>query len=395
MNKKKILAFILAGALTATAVTVPIAIYASEQAKQAYQPTITSKENKKMVYLLEGDILEFATDYEVGCSAYYLPEDYNTDNYGPNKKYREDAFAPAPFTLTWEGEEKASCYTLKIATKPDFSDEVEYVTFTNEHTFEDLFMGTKYYYQIVAQYEKKTVNSPVFSFQTAYMPRTIFVDKNLSNTRDCGGYYTEDGKHRIRQGLIYRGAKLENITQEGKDKLLNVYGIKTDLDMRAEATVSPLGDGVKFVNVSGPYYVGSTGVNSTADSSKGPWKGTYREALLEEIKTFAEPKNYPIYIHCSLGRDRTGTLAFLINALCGVGLEDLYRDYETSFFSTMGCYDGQSPAVMMNNIKNLYTFLNNYAEGDTLAEKTEKFMLDIGVTQAEIDSIRSILLEEV
>ena len=164
--------------------------------------------------------------------------------------------------------------------------------------------------------------------------------------------------------------------------------------MRAEATVSPLGAGVNFVNVSGPYYVGSTGVDSTNDSSKGPWKGTYRDALLLEIKTFAKRENYPIYIHCSLGRDRTGTLAFLINALCSVGVDDLYRDYETSFFSEMGCLDGQSAVGMMTQIKVLHDYLAQYGTG-TLAQNTEKFMLDIGVTQAEIDSIRSILLEEV
>ncbi|MBR5632533.1 MAG: tyrosine-protein phosphatase, partial [Clostridia bacterium] len=48
------------------------------------------------------------------------------------------------------------------------------------------------------------------------------------------------------------------------------------------------------------------------------------------------PDNYPIYLHCSLGRDRAGTLAYLISALVGVELIDLQRDYETSFFSVTG-----------------------------------------------------------
>ena len=390
MDKKKMLSMLLAAAVTATAVSVPVAIYAraNEGTKQTYQPTVTSKEENTMVNLLSGDILEFASNYTVGAAQSYLPA-----GYGPGNVYRADDFAPAPFTLTWESEEGALYYNLKLSTKPDLSDAVKYITFTNSHTFEDLFMGTKYYYQVIAQFESKTVKSRIFSFETAYLPRTIHVE-GVSNTRDFGGYYTVDGTHRIRQGMIYRGAKLEPATQAGIDKLLNVYGIKTDLDMRAEATVSPLGAGVNFVNVSGPYYVGSTGVDSTNDSSKGPWKGTYRDALLLEIKTFAKRENYPIYIHCSLGRDRTGTLAFLINALCGVGVDDLYRDYETSFFSEMGCLDGQSAVGMMTQIKVLHDYLAQYGTG-TLAQNTEKFMLDIGVTQAEIDSIRSILLEEV
>ena len=54
-------------------------------------------------------------------------------------------------------------------------------------TIEDLFMGTKYYYQVIAQFENKTVKSQIFSFETSYLPRTIDVE-GISNTRDAGGY---------------------------------------------------------------------------------------------------------------------------------------------------------------------------------------------------------------
>ena len=117
--------------------------------------------------------------------------------------------------------------------------------------------------------------------------------------------------------------------------------------------------------------------------------------LIKEIQTFANPENYPIYVHCSLGRDRTGTICFLINALCGVGEMDLYMDYELSFMSKMGNLDGQNPTNMVGNaFTNLYNYIKNYGKG-TLAENTEKFMLDIGITQAEIDGIRAIMIEEV
>ena len=106
-------------------------------------------------------------------------------------------------------------------------------------------------------------------------------------------------------------------------------------------------------------------------------------------------ENYPIYLHCSLGRDRTGTLAFLISALLGVGERDLYMDYELSFFSEAGTRDGQTPAYMVGNaFRNMY----NYIAKDTtltLKENVENFMLELGVTAEEIASIREILLEEV
>ena len=384
MNKKKMLSILLATAVTATAVSVPVAIYAraNEGTKQTYQPTVTSKEENTMVNLLHGDILEFASNYTKCCA----------DNYAEGRA--TDRYAPARFSVTWQAEEGALYYTLKLSTKADLSDAEKYLTFANEHTLEDLFMGTKYYYQVVAHFESKTVKSRIFSFETAYLPRTIDVG-GVSNTRDIGGYYTEDKTHRIRQGMVYRGGMLEDGSADDLKKLLNVYKIKTDLDLRAEASVSPLGLGVNFVNVSGPYYVGTTGINSDVSSSKGDWVGTYREALLKEIQTFANPENYPIYVHCSLGRDRTGTIVFLINALCGVGETDLFLDYEISYFSRKWGLDGQTASHMVGTaFQSLYNYIQTYGVG-SLAKKTERFMLDLGVTKAEIDNIRNILLEEV
>ena len=343
-------------------------------------PTVTASPLAEKVSLLEGGIYETAKDYEK-CKS-------------EGRYTRGDCFAPVNVEMSWTAEEGAQYYTVKLAMNKELTNAVSYVTFDTALSIPDLFMGEQYYYQIIVKYADKTVKSRIFEFQTEHLPRTIYLE-GVSNTRDAGGYYTVDGQYRIRQGMVYRGGKLEGITAAAKEKALKVYGFKTDLDLRAEATASPLGDTVNFVNVSGPYYVGSTGIDSQEDSSKGPWKGTYRDALLTEIRTFAKPENYPIYAHCSLGRDRTGTIIFLINALCGVGEMDLYMDYELSFFSEVGCMDGQTATNMVNNaFTSLYNYIKNYGTG-TLQENTEQFMLDIGISQADIDSIRNILLEEV
>lgn len=397
MKKKTMLALLLSATTVTSLVLMPTTSGRRSNAETTmseYVPTITAepKENE-MVDLLQGNFLEFSANYQKLLSKRYLPE-----GFGPENVARVDDYAPKAVTLAWESEENALYYTVKLSRNADLSDSTSYMTLDNTLDVEDLFMGTKYYYQVIARFENKTVKSRIFEFETSYLPRTLSVD-GVSNTRDMGGYYTEDGKHRVRQGMVYRGGKLDNVTESGKNKLLNVYGIKTDIDLRGEIAASPLGSGVTFVNVSGPYYTGGTGVDSTERSDKTYWNGTYREALLKEIQAFANPENYPIYIHCSLGRDRTGTLAFLIDALLGVGETDLYRDYEASFFSTMGCLDGTSPDTMVGNIfTGLYRYIKNYKalpSTYSFADKTERFLLDIGVTQDEIDSIRSILLEEV
>jgi hypothetical protein len=218
--------------------------------------------------------------------------------------------------------------------------------------------------------------------------------EGVSNTRDIGGYFTEDGKYQVKQGMVYRGGEVDaswgSITDGGKEKLLYTYGIKTDLDLRgADLPSSPINDEntvLNYVNVSAPYYYGIV-------------QSEYKEALITEIKTFANPDNYPIYLHCSLGRDRAGTLAFLINALLGVSEADLYRDYEMSFFSVNGFADaaqgsGKIP-VLLNNLDVLYDYLMGLG-GDTLAENTEAFMRGyLGITEEEISSIRNIMLEEI
>jgi len=393
---KKCLA-VLSALLYTTLTLNTIAALHAEPVLQAgtndFVPTISATPYcGEEVNLLEGDILEYASHYRQGKSLNYLPV-----GFGPGNYIREDDFAPIGVQLSWQSEKDVQYYTVKVSTNPDLSDFVGYITLDTTLELTDLFMGTDYYYQIMAQYADRTVKSQIFTFRTAQLIRTIEME-GVSNTRDIGGYYTVDGTKRVRQGMIYRGAKLEGITAAGKEKALNVYGIKTDLDLRAEAYSSPLGSSVNFINVSGPYYTngngGQAGIDSLADSSKGPWKGTYRDALIQEIKTFANPVNYPIYVHCSVGRDRTGTIVGLINALCGVGHMDLCMDYEASFFSERGCNGGISPIERLRHFTSILTYVERYKK-DTLAENVEAFMLDIGITADEIASIRSIMLEEV
>ena len=93
-----------------------------------------------------------------------------------------------------------------------------------------LFMGTEYYYQIIAHRATRTVKSNVFTFTTAHLPRTISLPATYrdTNCRDIGGYYTEDGNYRIKQGVAYRSAEVKHCTAEAKNKLLYKMGIKTN-----------------------------------------------------------------------------------------------------------------------------------------------------------------------
>lgn len=375
MKRRILTVFLLAAmCLFMLSATSPISTPMASVLSTEDTSIVASPRDYETVDLLSGYIYTFVSEYERLSAAQYAN--------------MTDQYFPTPARLTWTCEDGAQYYTVKLSRLADLSDAAYFVTFDRALEIEDLYMGTTYYYQILAHHADKTVRSQVFAFQTAYLPRTVEIE-GISNTRDMGGYRTESCTHRIRQGLVYRGGQTETITEAGMNKFLYTYGIRTDLDLRGEAK-TPFGPAVNFVSVSAPYYVTGNGILNM----------DYREALITEIKTFADPSNYPIYVHCSLGRDRTGTICALINALCDVREHDLYLDYEISFFSERGCIDGASVESMVNgSFTSLFHYLNTYPtekKNATLADRTEAFMKEeLGITQAEIDSIRAILLEEV
>ena len=93
--------------------------------------------------------------------------------------------------------------------------------------------------------------------------------------------------------------------------------------------------------------------------------------------------------HCAIGRDRTGTLSFILQALCGVEKDALIREYELSYLSVGGALDGNKQ--MVNTITNFYDFVNTY-EGETFADKAASLVKSLGVTDEDIASIKNILL---
>ena len=349
------------------------------------------KEDDSMVYPKEGEVITLAND-----KVYEWWSNYHMKKTDSSPYYRhEDIYYPNSVTFSWAEDEKADYYSVFISTDADFAEEKteSYLVNTNSLTLSHLYTGTKYYWTVIATEvasdgaKKDATAVRAHSFTTAASPRCLEIE-GVSNTRDIGGLATVEG-YRVKQGMIYRGGKLENMTQEGKDYFVNYIGVKTDLDLRTPGegdagTVSPLGDDVNYVNIDGRYYTGSKGISN--DEGKA--------LFAQEIRLFADPDNYPIYIHCSLGRDRTGTLAFVIEALLGVDRNDLMMDYELSVFSVTGTMDNASISAIRSNIQATYDYIKTF-KGESYAEKAENYLLSIGITAEEIQAIRDILLEEV
>ncbi len=320
--------------------------------------------------------------------AYYNNFTQNT-TFSESYHSKTDIYYPNNVTFSWNVEKPADYYRLNISLNSDMSDSEEYIVSSPSYTHKSLFLGKRYYWRVDAVYATQTLRSTVYTFSTLSGIRAVEID-GTSNTRDFGGYMTTDGR-RVKQGMMYRGGRMDLddgtdiITYSGIQYMRNDLGIKTDYDLRGLAGPSPLGGDINYASFDGLYYAG--GERGIANSNR--WS-----TMRAEIETFADPNNYPMYIHCSLGRDRTGTIAFLINGLLGVSERDLWMDYEFSVLSYMGGgYDTATVSALQHNLNSLIDYLNGFS-GSTLKQKIENYMLTIGVSSSTIQAIRNILLED-
>lgn len=366
--------------------------------------TATSHAHGETVNILPEDVRlwteseQFNADYLNGLYEYSsLHKEFlhvvNTSNEDLVEIYRQaDAFNPVNNVLTWETTlENVTSYMVRVAYDNKFTQcvmKTETSAAATSVMLENPLTGTDYYWQVIATVAGGSkVYSPIFNFTTADSVRTVTVE-GVSNTRDLGGYETAYGY--VRQGLVYRSARLESATEDGLQTLKNELGIKTDLDLRGKAEANTgknkenpaeIDNYYPFVT---PQYalVGDLGLDSP----------THYESVKGIMSVFANAENYPIDVHCAVGRDRTGTIVALLKALLGYAESDIVIDYFTSMFATTGAWE---KALTYNNqamIMNVLTYLNSF-EGETLADRTANYLTTkCGVTQAQIDSIRNIMV---
>ena len=299
--------------------------------------------------------------------------------------YHEDVFVPDVPILKWKVGAEANYFKVYVSKEADMSNAQCYITLAPELAVEHLEVGTEYYWYVDAVYGTHTVRSEKFTFTTEKTPRTVDIE-GVSNARDIGGYITLDGKQ-IKQGMIYRSAKLDDITELGKYTLVNILGVKTDLDLRGDKATAPV-SGLNHIATACPWYAHSDTGIFDSEANKTEFANT--------VKVFADINNYPIIFHCSLGRDRTGTLALVLEGLLGLDYNTLMMDYELSVFSYWGSYGATNYKTQMSSqIEATYNYIHDNYDGITFADEVENFLLDIGVTSEEIASIRAIMLEEV
>ncbi len=287
---------------------------------------------------------------------------------------RFDMQIPVSLKLSTK-DASALMYKIETALNDAFENaDVSYLEGpSGTYDFMHLYTNTEYYYRVTV-YTNSRSEVLTGRFKTADTPRILSVD-GVSNVRDIGNWKTDSGK-RIKQGLLIRGTEIDgavesiyHITNDGIMDMLGVYGIKTEMDLRGQSQLSSDALGARVEHT---YY------NMVMYDSIFTDEG--KEKMRRIFADLADPENYPVYMHCTYGCDRTGTVCYILEAMLGVSKGDCMKEYGLS-------------NLYVANILTVENGLKEY-HGNTLKEQAEAYLLSCGVSQFQIQSIRDIFLGE-
>jgi hypothetical protein len=160
------------------------------------------------------------------------------------------------------------------------------------------------------------------------------------NFRDVGGYATADGLM-VRWRRLFRAGGPFGLTDVDVEALTQLR-ISTIIDLRTHDEASERGQYQAHVAVPATRHLPMTDVlpseTELASWSDAEFVGERYYGMLtdatamigEALTVLADPAAYPVLLHCSAGKDRTGILVALVLGLVRVRDDDIVDDYALS-----------------------------------------------------------------
>lgn len=368
---------------------------------------------------------------------------------------------PNSYSIRWKADFSAGDLVLHLAdnmgwsTDTAISEGESFVNITN------LVPNAEYTYTVTGS------NGTVMTegnFKTIGHVHQVFFKTKCRNARDLGGWVTKDGTKRIKYRKVYRGGRMNDpwdkmLSKTGKKEVI-AEGIGAELELRGsdDYMTEPAVEGLEHchpcIEEGGQVMLG-VGTPSNKNIAKwliydasSPWtaeqkapyltsdgkinkdkmnedlenntikitmqirqafqdayKAKTKECFLFTLNNVRAGKG--VYFHCSLGRDRTGTMQILLMGVLGISEGDIGKEYELTYFAPVGYSVSSSdkasnPEPIFKNTRKAWVysdvvpyFWKQAGENGSFADGVQNYLLSIGVTQAQIDEFRSLMLEDV
>ena len=171
---------------------------------------------------------------------------------------------------------------------------------------------------------------------------------------------------------LYRGAPLAGLSPAGCDELAG-RGIRTVVDLRTESERESTPESpcvhelaqVVLAPLPVPYSVSAE--DYIADLST-------TESIHAAFGALGDEASYPLYFHCTWGRDRTGVLAAVILSALGADRDAILEEYLLSS-ATVGAYPSSLEAVL-----------------DELERRggIDAYLESAGIPEAWVETLRSV-----
>lgn len=240
----------------------------------------------------------------------------------------------------------------------------------------------------------------------------------IQNFRDLGGYPSYPHHKFVRWGMLYRSGEINRLRKGSLKKLKNL-GIRTIIDLRSPEEKIELSKSLEknFSVVSIPIATGNMEqiINGVQDRSIRS-DTVYRivERMNRELITkyaaqyrklfdlLLNEDNYPVVIHCSSGKGRTGIVSALILACLDVNEDKIMEDYRLSndYFNIPRAtrYAYNLPVRSQEAITTLFSAREDFL--NAAKEEAERQYGDIktylregiGLSKQEMKHLRNILL---
>lgn len=204
----------------------------------------------------------------------------------------------------------------------------------------------------------------------------------------------------IKPGILYRGASpIDNQRKRAStvSALLESHGIQYDIDL--SDTRAKVDAAYVKADFNSPYF------KSLDQNNKAVLLGmaaAYKnDDFSAKMKTLFESilaNDGPYYIHCLEGKDRTGYVCMVIEALCGADYDELIDDYFITYHNYYGIEKGTEKynVIKEMHIDEMIRFVFDFHKTTNLLtanyhSRVNDYLLAIGLTQSQIDAVQTKL----